>query len=469
MGSERLVRFPLHAWGQAKQAFLRTEKTQTLLRGSVGSLIMRACSIGIRMLVSILLARLLGASGYGVYAYAVVLLGFLSIPTTLGLDHVLLRYVSAYKETRSWSALKGLLRFSATLATGAAVSVTLVSLAIIALLPGIEWNLRATMLITLALTPIVVLTSLRQASLRGLDHPVLALVPEGILNPVVLLMVVGGAYFLMGGHLRPPHVALANATGWVVAFAIGTLFLLRKLTEPVRVSTPTYEKTKWMAMVPPLIFIGGAYFVVSRGEVVVLGALGTSRDVGLYTIASRGAELMLFMYDAMTLAGASLFSAIYATGDMKELQRYTSLVTKSILWISLPVYLGFMVIAPWFLGLFGAEFVEGVGALRVLATTYFLSSVGGFVIIMLYMTGHQRDVAIVMGIIAVGNVALSFLLIPRLGVMGAAIASGTSLVLLKGTLVFLLYKRVGIISLPFNYEWKSHKRDLLSGPRGDGI
>ncbi len=87
--------------------------------------------------------------------------------------------------------------------------------------------------------------------------------------------------------------------------------------------------------------------------------------------------------------------------------------------------------------------------MRLLTTTYFSSSLGGFVIIMMYMTGHQRDVAKLMGVAASLNVALCFILIPRLGILGAAISSGASVVFLKAALVAVLHKRVGIVSLPF--------------------
>ncbi len=454
MGLGLILRSPRQVWVQVKGAFLRTPKTQLLLRGSVGTLVLRGCGIVVRMASGIVLARVLGASGYGVFAYAVAWLAMLTLPTTLGLDQVALRYVSAYKETRSWAALNGLLRFAVARATGAALLVTMVSMVIVVLMSGLAWDLRATLLITFALLPVVVLTQVRQASLRALDHPVLAQIPE-FLNPLLLITFVAAAFLLNRAALVAPQVALANGGAWVTAFVVGALFLVRKLPDPVRSAVPEYRKSEWAAMVPPLIFFGVAYHVLSRADVLVLGALASSREVGLYTAASRGAELMLFMYDAMTLSGASIFSSIYASGDMKELQRFTSLLTKSIFWVSLPVWLLFLALAPWLLRLFGPEFVEGAAAMRLLATTFFLSSLGGIIIPQLYMTGNHRDVAVVTGIMAAVNVGLSFLLIPRLGMMGAAIASGTSLMLLKGTLVVVLYKRVGIISLPFSLHRKS--------------
>ncbi|MFQ5926348.1 MAG: lipopolysaccharide biosynthesis protein, partial [Terriglobia bacterium] len=254
MSTEPVISSSLLVWNQVKQAFLRTEKAQLLARGSVATVVLRACSLGLKMLVGILFARMLSAKGYGVYAYAVAWLATLMIPTTLGLDHVLLRYVSAYKETRSWSALKGLLQFATQRAVAAAVVVSFFSIAIVAMLSGKDWDFRVTMWITLALLPIVVILQLQQASLRGLDHPVLARLPENIVYPVLLLTFAAGAYFIVGTTLTVPQAALANGTAWVAAFVLGTLFVLFKLPEPVRTSGRTYEKSAWMAMIPPLIF-----------------------------------------------------------------------------------------------------------------------------------------------------------------------------------------------------------------------
>lgn len=444
------MRFWLGAWGQAKDAFLRTQKTQSLLQGSAASLGMGGISLGIRLLSGVVLARLLGASSYGIYAYALAWLALLTIPTTLGFDQITLRYVSAYKETQAWPALAGLLRFVFTVAAATAVGVCLVSMVIVALLPEIEWEFQVTMWIVLAILPMAVLTQIRQSSLRGLDHPVLAQIPESIVAPGLLITFLAGLHFLAGTMLTAPMAAAANAAAWLITFAIGTVFLMRTLPKPARTAQPIYDKSRWMEMVLPIVFSGGAYYFMSRGDLLVLGALGTTRDVGLYAAASRAAEqLMMFMYTAATFAGTSLFAQIYATGDMRELQRFARLTARLILLISAPVYIVLMAIAPWVLGLFGQEFIEASSAMRFLLTTFFISSLSGNVISMLYMSGHQRDVAVPLMVAAAINVGLSYSLIPSLGMMGAAISSGMTLILLHGTLAIVLYKRVGIVSLPF--------------------
>jgi O-antigen/teichoic acid export membrane protein len=391
----------------------------------------------------------LQVSGYGTFAYASTWLGVLIIPSTLGLDQVLLRYVAAYNETCNWPALKGLLRFALAIGFTGSVSVSLISITVVAQFATRNGDLRATLCITLGLLPIVVLAQLRQASLRGFHRPGAAQVPENIAFPILVILGALAAYAIRGPKLTVPEVAAVNGAAWVLTFVIGTVLMLRALPKPVRYCRPTYSLPEWLAMLPSLLLGLGAYQILSRADMLILGALGTKHDVGLYAVASRSSELMLFVYDAITLAGVSLFSSIYATGDLQELQLFTRLMARIILCASLPIYAIAMIFAPWFLRVFGTEFTAGADVMRFLVTSLFLSTLGGFGNLMLSMAGRQRDVAITMCFVAAFSVVLSVLMIPRFGRMGAAIASGTSQILLNGILGFVLYKRIGIISLPF--------------------
>lgn len=435
---------------RAAQALLRTDKTRALVSGSAGSLLLRLTSFGLRFLMGIVLARLLGASDYGIYAYAVSWLALLTVPTTLGLDHVLLRFVAAYKEQESWSQLRGVLRFAAICAAVASVVVAAVAVCTVLTLPRISAAARPVLAISLALLPVVVFGQLRQATLRGLGHPVMALLPENLLYPAGVMALAVGLAAFQADRLTATEAALANAVAWLVAFAVGTAFVARRLPIDVWRITPASKSPEWFGMVPPLVLSGLAFHLLSRADVLVLGLLATPRDVGVYTAASRGGESVLIFYDAVTIAGAGLFSGLNVKDDRVELQRFTSLACRMVLWTTLPVYLALMLVAPWFLSLFGEEFTNGSGAMRFLLTTYTLGSLSGFVIVMLYMTGHQRDVAVVMCCLAPVTVLLAFLLIPPLGLMGAAIVSGASLVLLKATLVGVLYWRTGVLSLPYS-------------------
>lgn len=437
------------AFARTREALLRTDKTWALFQGSAGSLVLRVTGFGLRFLAAVVLARLLGVSNYGWYAYAISWLAFLVIPTTLGLDQVLLRFVPAYHEAGRWPQLKGILRFAFWRATTVSMVVAAVAVGIAYSLPGIGPSERAVLAGALALLPITVLAQIRQASLRALDRPVLAQIPENLLYPATLVALAWAMAAALPGGLTTLGAMLANAGAWSLAFLVGTAFVVQRLPAAFREMASSPQSAEWTAMMPALVLVGLAFHLVTRADVLVLGLVGTPRDVGLYTAASRGGESLLLVYDAVTLAGASLFSALYARGDRREVQRFTSLACRIVLWGTLPIYAALMVAAPWFLGLFGAEFVAGAGVMRILLTAYLLSSLSGFVIVMLYVAGHQRDVAIAVGLLVPVALALDLTLIPRFGPTGAAVAAGVSLVLMKGTLVAVLYRRTGVLSLPY--------------------
>lgn len=451
-------------WGRLNTAFLRTDKTRTLLRGSLSVFALRCATQALRLLTGVLLAHALGASGYGIYAYALTWLALLQVLGLFGLDQVLVRFVSAYREQGSWALLHGAIRFASSVGFSSAVCVAVVFALLVLVLPAPSASDKSTMLITAALLPIVVGAVLRQSVLRGLDHAALAQLPENILYPAFLIVLIIGvrAGGMPPGALDPRWAAILNLVAWLLAFAVGIGIVMRKLPREIRAVAPRYEERRaWSAAMPALLFSGAAYYVFSRADVLILGAFGSASELGIYTIAGRGAELMSFVYEAMMLAGTSLFSGIFVGGDRIELQRFTDLVTKSIFWFSLPVYPALFLLTPWFLQLFGPEFAAGIGVMRFLLTTFFLSVLGGFVLQMLYVTGNERKAALVMAGAALLNIVLSLLLVPRLGMLGAALASGLSLLVMKGLLVWVLYREVGILSLPFRFALPNVGR----GPR----
>ena len=55
-----------------------------LVRGAAGTSAVRITSTGLGLVVTAMLARLLGAEGYGIYVYALALVTLLAVPATVG-------------------------------------------------------------------------------------------------------------------------------------------------------------------------------------------------------------------------------------------------------------------------------------------------------------------------------------------------------------------------------------------------
>ena len=101
------------------------------------------------------------------------------------------------------------------------------------------------------------------------------------------------------------------------------------------------------------------------------------------------------------------------------------------------------------LRLFGPGFDVARPALLILAGAQLVNALAGSVGILMSMTGHQNAVSVVLAFAAALNVGLNFALIPRYGLIGAAVATGLATVAWNVTLAVLVRRRLGIRSTAF--------------------
>jgi O-antigen/teichoic acid export membrane protein len=99
-----------------------------------------------------------------------------------------------------------------------------------------------------------------------------------------------------------------------------------------------------------------------------------------------------------------------------------ALVTRWVIAASAPIAVTVIVLRAEILGLYGAAFVAGTGALVVLALSHFIAACLGLTSYVLVMAGRSRLKLINTVAAAIFNVGLGALLVPRFGIRGAAIA-----------------------------------------------
>lgn len=141
-------------------------------------------------------------------------------------------------------------------------------------------------------------------------------------------------------------------------------------------------------------------------------------------------------------------SRLYAAGDMEALQR---LATTSARWILLAGLFAATVLTLFgnlFIAfIFGRIYETAYPALIILTVGQLFNAAFGSVGVLLNMSGHERDTLIGVAIACSMNIALNFVLIPPLGILGAAIATASTLVLWNILLWRKVKKRLDISSL----------------------
>lgn len=416
-----------------------------LIRGASGTFALQIISMGLGFLTGLLLARLLGAAGYGAYAYALSWIAVLGVPAVLGLDTLLVRDVAAYRVRSSWGLTSGLLRRANQAVM--LVSITLAGLAALvawALSDRFDAGVLPTLLVALVLLPLVSLVRLRQAALRGLQQVVLGQVPETLVRPFLFLALTGGIFFYFGDGFVPAWAMVLNVVVTGVAFVVGTLLLRRAIPQTVVKASPVYQNRTWVRSVLPLMVLRGLQAVNGQAAPVLLGTIGGVEGVGIYAVASRGADLISFVAFAANVALSPVIASLYAAGDMRRLQRVVTKSVRVVLFCSLSAALVLVLFRGFFLGLFGEEFTRGGTALITLVVGLLVYAATAPAGALLVMTGYERDATLAVGTGALLNVILNVVFIPRYRLEGAASATAISMTLLSIIMVVLVYRRLGI-------------------------
>jgi O-antigen/teichoic acid export membrane protein len=413
-----------------------------LARSAFGTLTLRATYAALSFGTAVVLARLLGVNGYGVYAYGVAWAGLLGVPAVLGFDRLVVREMATYLAEERWALIRGLLRrsnqvvgvVSACLALGSA----LVALAVLA--PDVGH----TFAIAMVLVPLTALTLLRQASLQGLNRPVLSQLPEFLIRPLMMIVLLGALWLFTGSDVGPATAMSINVAVTVFAFLVGAFLLQRNAPSAVKTTAPDFDTRMWISAAMPMMVITGVWVLNGYVGTIMLGSLVDARSAGIFAVTSRGADLVTMALLAVNVPLAPRLARLYAAGDHVGLQQLVSKAVKMAFLWSLPLAVGLIVLRDVYLGFFGDGFGAGGSALIILVAGQLVNVAAGPVGILLLMTGWELQAALGVACGLVINIALNAALDPVLGVTGAAVAALASTVCWNLGLAVFSARRLGI-------------------------
>jgi O-antigen/teichoic acid export membrane protein len=390
----------------------------------------------------VVLTRLLGTSGYGVYAYVIAWVSLLAVPATLGFDRLAVRELATYRAEQRWDLIRGLVRRANQIVV--AFSVCMGGIAAVLGLTLLPSSTSATFALGMALVPITALTLLRQSSLQSLDRAVLSQLPELLVRPLLMLAFVAGIWLLHDHGFGPSMAMTINVAIAILAFFLGALLFRRSVPDRVRGASPTFMTSTWGSAALPMMVISGIWIVNGYVGTVMLGSLVDSSSAGIYAVASRAADLVVMGMLAINVPLAPRIARLYAAGDREELQRLVSRAARMTLIWSVPVGVALIVFRDDYLGFFGSGFSGGGLVLAVVVAGQLINVMAGPVGILALMTGFERRAALFVAVGTGLNVALNAILDPVLGLSGAAVGAVASITFWNVALAAFCVKRLGV-------------------------
>lgn len=412
--------------------------SRNIRTSSLGSLIIKFSSVILSFLGSIFLARILGVENFGIYTLSYTTAMLLSVPVSLGLPHLVTRYVSKYEVDSNKSAIKGLLISSNKMVLYASLLVF-----IILILSYFLWwhkyslDVVKTLWISFLIVPFTGLASIRSSALVGLKFVVLGQLPETLFRNF-FICVVFFSYYILDLNLKPYEAMSIHVVSVFITYIIGFVFMYFKFHKKVKKIKPFFDNKLWIKEVIPFSINGGIQVVRIRVINYMLLLFGSFEAVAIFDIATKGANLVSFTLNAINSAIAPYISSAYEKDDFVKLQNILKKSSRIIVVSSLPVTLIFIIFGKTLISYgFGNEYSNAYLPLCVLCLGQFMSSVFGSVGLVMSMTGHQSYYVKVNFLSMILNLALGVPLVKYFDVIGASFL--ISIVLIIQNIILYVY------------------------------
>ncbi len=425
------------------------EQSRKLLVNGARDLVLKGLGLVGFLVMNAVLARGLGVEAFGHYAFVLSVVLLLSMAARQGMDSGILRFVSVYSAQQKWGFLKGVLVWMMIRVGVVAVAVSFFGFAVLLVAgPFAAPGLRETGFWGLIFLPLVTLSQINQNALRGRLWIVRAQIPDLVIRPYGVTLVVSLLYWA-GVSVDGGDAMAITAVSAAVGLVLGWVWLRNSLPGEVFSVAAEHEPKAWRQVSTQLLLVSGAGFVLTQMDIVMLGLLTTTDQSGLYSIASRLSAISIFAIVALGSIGAPMIASLYAREDTESLARLVKLMARISLATLVPMGLLFAVLGPFILSFFGDQFVVVYVPLLVLVGGQTLAACFGPAAMLLTMTSAEDTAARVLLFSVVANLMLNGLLIPQFGMLGASIATALTTAIPACVMFFAVRQRLGISSAAF--------------------
>jgi O-antigen/teichoic acid export membrane protein len=420
-------------------------------RQAVVVLLTRGAAFLLGIASTILLSRLLGTAGLGQFRLGSVVAQLLSFFCLLGLDRGLLRYLPVL-ETQGGNGSRTLLARSSrvVIAISLALSVALLLGAPAVATyyfhsPGMTNVLRVFSL----QVPVLVLLRFLSSAVTAAKRVDFASKITNILSPAIFLALLAPIGFVHPGLYGP---IAARILAQLAAVLCLLLFLMRRYPKAPKVEPVADDIFRdYLRLSMPLFFIGIGYQLLNQMDTIMLGHFASARDVGIYSVALKVSSFVVIGLEIVLPIVAPLFSQFSETRDNELTEALFRTVTKWLCYSALIMFACIAIFRVELLHVFGKGFTAGATALLILAPGYLTSPATGPNGMLLTMTGKQKwELANTISLI-VFNFLLNLVLIPTIGLIGAAIATAVSIAIINGLRLVQVYMLFGF--QPYNLKY----------------
>ncbi len=411
--------------------FVNTNTRQTIIKNTFWLFLSEISGRLLKMGLVVYAARVLGASGWGLFSYAISVASLLTMFADIGISDLVIREITQKKE--------GHQTFISTALLLKIIVLIMSILLVIFISPFISHIPQANSLFFLVAL-ILFFDSMRELGLS------INRASEKMERDMVVKVVTNASIFILGVlllkiKLSPESIALAYAIGSAIGFLSIAIIIRKDLKKLLaKVDLRIFKiiiKTTW-----PFVFITLIGVIMGNIDIYMLGIWKNAGEIGLYASVQRIQQFIMILPSTISVAVFPLMSRLVNV-DKNQFRIILEKTLSMILLIGIPISLGGILLADQLiLKVFGQGYVGAIPIFRVFMLMLLIS----FPLILLsnaiFAHNKQRSLAPAYSLGILANIIFNLLLIPKFGAVGSAIATLVS----TGTITVFIWMKLKTIN-----------------------
>jgi stage V sporulation protein B len=423
-----------------------------VLRGSL-FLLLNAVLVGLfGYLLRIFLARSLSVSDFGLFYAVITVFIFFSTFLDIGLSLAVSKKIIELKAKQAFNKINNLL-FS-VIVFQLLISIILVLLIILfsGFLSTSYFHADAHVLlyllaIWLITVPFVTIYSCVFYGFQRID-----MFSALDVSKALLVLLLSAFFFYFGYNIVSPAIAYI-LTSFILLIVF--YFIVKKIFTQFSLFSAKWDKKLIVDVLKFGVAVSITNFIwllLVQTDTLVLTYFTSTTQVGFYQVAILISNLILFLANAVSGAIFPVLSDLYIKKKQLLVSEGISMMYKYISLLVVPFVVLVFIFPDIVINIvFTSKFLGAVDALRILAVCALFTSFTTINNAALNALGKPLRVAQTMGVIAVLNIILLFILVPKYGLVGAAISTTISFVLASILSSYQLKKQVSF-KYPI-FEW----------------
>ncbi len=423
-----------------------------LFKGGAIALFFKIASVIIGYVFFWYLAQLVGAEGVGIFSTCWTILMIGTVLGKLGFDTSIVKFIAESMGKKFTHHIKPIYKNCILIVL---TSSTLVAIVLIATAVPISQlffkNTDYASLVRIVGISVIPLSLMNYnaESMKGLKKiTAFSLFQNGSIYILTLLII-----WIFNSHSVDNTTSIYSLLIAIIVLLIISFWTFQYYLKRIpfhRTAKPKYkfELKSILNITVPMMLTNSLFLIMSWMDILMLSAFKTQSDVGVYNTTLKIAACISITLVAISSIAAPKIAELHGRNDTKGFKRFIKQTSFLNFSVSFPVFLLIIIFPDFLLGLFGQDFIQGSSTLLILAIGQIFGAFSGATIHILNMTGYEKISQNILVTTALVNLILNYILVPRYGMIGAAVATSFSTILWNLLSEIVIYRKFGFLTYP---------------------